>query len=92
MYPTQLARSTFDSTGQSLGRSLTSLWLTSTHGGDLGSGTSGDSASTRVSFGPVGGSATVVAEAGSVSMNVTASQQQSSGQVSKFDSFDLRIN
>ena len=44
-----------------------------------------DSASTRVSFGPVGGSASVVAEAGSVSAKVTAPglQQHSSGKVSK---------
>ena len=44
-----------------------------------------DSASTRVSFGPVGGSASVVAEAGSVSAKVTAPgpQQHSSRQVSK---------
>ena len=44
-----------------------------------------DSASTRVqvSFGPVGGSASLVAEAGSVSAKVTAlgPQQHSSGQV-----------
>ena len=40
-----------------------------------------DSASTRVSFGPIGGSASVVAEAGSVSAKVTA--PVSSGKVSK---------
>ena len=44
-----------------------------------------DLASTRVSFGPVDGSASVVAEAGSVSAKVTAPglQQHSSGKVSK---------
>ena len=44
-----------------------------------------DSASTRVSFGPIDGSASVIAEVGSVSAKVTALglQQHSSGKVSK---------